>query len=74
MRGFRTEADGLSEAPQHDFREAGRAANRPVRDGGRGRDPCGPDHDQAEDVRPSVERVLRAHRRERQDVDPDGLP
>lgn len=74
MRGFRTEADGLPEAPQHDFREAGRAAHRPVRDGRRGRDPHRADHDQAEDVRPGVERVLRAHRRGRQDADADGLP
>lgn len=74
MRGFWTEADGLSKTPQHDFRETGRTAYRPVCNGGCGRDPCGPDHHQAEDVRPSVERILRAHRRERQDVDPDGFP
>lgn len=74
MRGFWTEADGLSKASQHDFRKTRRTAYRPVCDGGRGRDSCGSNHYKAEDVRPSVERILRAHRRECQNVDPDGFP
>lgn len=72
MQGRGAAPHRLLEAAQHDVRQE-RRPDGPLRDHRRGRHPLGPDHHQAQDARPRLERVVRARRRRRQDAHDDRL-